>query len=367
MDEVQRQNARMIQAYSMRAPPVSMRAIGPPTIVGSRVIAQSFRRTPLSFPNGDARLEPYDTMVLKYSEFTVSAPGAEYAVFNGTRGTEKKEYETLRATPNAALSRRNMRAGDLARTVHDLASYRFSTPGDVLWPDEMRQIADRDLRIPVNVASVTTVTFDGDLDGELATILVLQGLRPHMIVIRAGVRNRLNPQADYSMVVHMAVFDIRAAALSIFRQILNDVDRSVIEVRDLHAAALAASDKRLVCVTGIEGCSNCERALRYVHASLALLAQKGMISGGSLVAINTRGCGLNQGKSEARKLVQCIEKSPYAYKMQTIGELLLFRADEFVAPLHSHRTLRAAEIGAYIGGVVPRFSGSSAPRRGTRR
>lgn len=80
-----------------------------------------------------------------------------------------------------------------------------------------------------------------------------------------------------------------------------------------------------------------------------------MISGGSLVAISTRGCGFRPRKTDARKLVQCIEKTPYAYKLKTIGQLMLFRADSFVAPLHSHMTLRAAEIGAYSGGAVPRF------------
>ena len=347
---VQRQNGRLIPASmtSTRAPPVSMRPVGTP-------------RASVS----DARLEPYDTMIWKYGEFAVSAPGAEYAVFRGARGTEKGRYETLRATPHAALARRSMRAGDLARTVRDLASYRFSTPGDGLWPDEMRRMADSDPRIPHGYPPVTSVMFDGDLDGELASILVVRGLKPHMLLVRAGVRST-EARSPHNM-AQMAVFDIGAAALGIFRQVMNEVDRSVSEVGDLHAAALAAPDKRLVCVTRME-CGNCEQALRFVHASLALLAQKGVISGGSLVAINTRGCGPKPRKSEARKLVRCIEKSPYAYELQTIGttgRLLLFRADAFVAPSHPHGALRAAEIGAYSG--VPRFRGPSEHRRGQRR
>ena len=361
---VQRQNGRLIPASmrSTRAPPVSMRPVGTPRDSVSAVTAVT-----AAVSKGDARLEPYDTMVWKYSAFAVFVPGAEYAVFRGARGAERGRYETLRATPHAALARRSMRAGDLARTVRDLASYRFSTPGDGLWPDEMRRMADSDPRIPHGYPPVTSVMFEGDLDGELATILVVRGLKPHMLLVRAGVLST-EARSPHNM-AQMAVFDIGAAALGTFRQVMNEVDRYVSEVADLHAAALAAPDKRLVCVTRMD-CSNCEQALRFVHASLAVLAQKGVISGGSLVAINTRGCGPKPRKSEARKLVRCIERSPYAYGLQTIGttgQLLLFRADAFVAPLLPHGTLRAAEIGAYSGGSVPRFRGSSEPRRGPRR
>jgi hypothetical protein len=70
---VQRQNGRLIPA-SMRstsAPPVSVRPVGTPRASVSAVTA--------AVSDGDARLEPYGTMVWKYSEFAVSAPGAEYA------------------------------------------------------------------------------------------------------------------------------------------------------------------------------------------------------------------------------------------------------------------------------------------------
>ena len=96
----------------------------------------------------------------------------------------------------------------------------------------------------------------------------------------------------------------------------------------------------------------CEQALRLVHAVVAFLAQNGMISGASLVAINTRGYRFGPRRLDPAGLIQCAQNSPYQYKLKRIGRLMVAKADSFVAPSLSYRTLRRSEIGASPSALV---------------
>jgi hypothetical protein len=73
-----------------------------------------------------------------------------------------------------------------------------------------------------------------------------------------------------------------------------------------------------------------------------------MISGASLVAINTR--GYRFGPPDG--LIQCALNSPYQYKLKRIGRLMVAKADSFVAPSLTYRTLRNSEIGASPSALV---------------
>ena len=129
---------------------------------------------------------------------------------------------------------------------------------------------------------------------------------------------------------------------------------------NLHAATLLASDRRLVCVYDIEF-YNCEQALRFIHAAVAFLAQKQLISGGSLVAINTRGYVRGQ-RLDPAELVQCMHDSAYQYKLKPIGRLLVSKAESLVAPLYPYRSRRAAEIGASPSALVASEQGRRSRR-----
>jgi hypothetical protein len=274
-------------------------------------------------------------MLLKYSTFDVKAPGS-IDMFSGGKGKERERYEKLRRTPNAELLDCNIRVGDLGRTVRALAAHTFSRPGNVMWPDEIRRIVDSHPH--------SAVTFEGDLDGERTLIRIFRdSYRPSLT---ASFRD---PGTRILSVVKIAVVTIRGATLmyDIFRQTMQEVDASVsrYELTNLHAAALLASDRRLVCVTELD-CINCEQALRLVHAVVAFLAQNGMTSGASLVAINTRGYRFGPPAG----LIQCAQNSPY--KLKRIGRLMVAKADSFVAPSLTYRTLRNSEIGASPSALV---------------
>jgi hypothetical protein len=274
-------------------------------------------------------------MLLKYSTFAVKAPG-RIELFSGTRGEERETYEKLRTKPNAELLDCNIRVGDLGRTVRALAAHTFSRPGNVMWPDEIRRIVDSHPH--------SAVTFEGDLDGETTLIRIFRdSFRPSLT---ASFRD---PGTRILNVVKIAVVTIRGATVmyDIFRQTIQAVDSSVsgYELTNLHAAVLLASDRRLVCVTELD-CVYCEQALRLVHAVAAFLAQSGMISGASIVAINMRG---NRFGPPAG-LIQCAQNSPY--QLKRIGRLMVAKADSFVAPSLTYRTLRNSELGASPSALV---------------
>ena len=245
-------------------------------------------------------------MLTKYSEFDVVAPGGTTAPvmatsrFRGARAQEIGRYVTLRATPNAELADRTMRAGDLCRTVRDLAAHTLSRPGNVTWPPEIGQIVDSHPH--------AYVTFKGDLDGETAEIIIVRDR--HSPSLTASVRDpetRLRNKVEVSVVT----FGEPTLTYDAFLQGMDDVDDSMsrYELINLHAAVLLASDRRLVYVTELD-CINCEQALRLVHAVVAFLAQNGMISGASLVAINTRGYRFGPRRLDPAGLIQCALNSP---------------------------------------------------------
>ena len=295
----------------------------------------------------DARLEPYDTMVRKYTTFAVSAPGHLQETFSGAEGEEMR-YETMRETPNAELTDRSIRAGDLASTVLDLATYRFSRPGSAMWPKEMLEI--------VNSHPHGYVTFEGNLDGEIAQLTFVRDVYPNLSAfIRDPRIRRLN---------HLTI-DVLEPTLvyNNFRRRMHEIDASVsgYELVNLHAAALLASDRRLVCVSDIDF-YNCEQALRLIHAAVAFLAQKQLISGGSLVAINTRDYRFGRERLDPAELVQCMHDSAYQYKLKPIGRLLVSKAESLVAPLYPYRSRRSAEIGASPSALVASEQGRRSRR-----
>lgn len=164
-----------------------------------------------------------------------------------------------------------------------------------------------------------------------------------------------DPETRLRNKVEVSVVTFREPTLTYdaFLQEMDDVDGSMsrYELINLHAAVLLASDRRLVWVTELD-CINCEQALRLVHAVVAFLAQNGMISGASLVAINTRGHRFGPRRLDPAGLIQCALNSPYQYKLKRIGRLMVAKADSFVAPSLTYRTLRNSEIGASPSALV---------------
>ena len=214
-----------------------------------------------SFGVDDERLESYDTMVLKYATFTLFVPGPDVRrTFRGARG-EIRDYESLRAAPDAQLESCVMRTGDLSKTVRDLASHRFSRPGDFSWPHGFRRIMESSTR--------RHATFVGDLDGVSGSVLLVTErdfTRPPSIyasVLDPATRLKSTSQV---LVVHVAEFgDFRDT----MRRRTNNVNVSDEDLR-----------------MGL-------RKLRAVASPRArdsrFLAQQGLVSGASLLSINLRG------------------------------------------------------------------------------
>ena len=301
-----------------------------------------------AFGAQDARLEPYDTMVRKYTTFAVSAPGHLQETFSGAEGEEVR-YETMRETPNAELTDRSIRAGDLATTVLDLATYRFSRPGSAMWSHEMLEIVESHPH--------TNVTFEGDLDGEIARFTFIRDF--HYPYLRAFIHDHATRRLNH-LTIHVLEPTLVYNNFNNFchRIQRNGASFSRHELVNLHAATLLASDRRLVCVYDIDF-YNCEQALRLIHAAVAFLAQRQLISGGSLVAINTRVRGQRLDPAE---LVQCMHDSAYQYKLKPIGRLLVSKAESLVAPLYPYRSRRAAEIGASPSALVASEQGRRSRR-----
>jgi hypothetical protein len=123
------------------------------------------------------------------------------------------------------------------------------------------------------------------------------------------------------------------------------------DVRALRAAA--GTSGCVVLVSKIDGESRewSELPFRIMHATVALLAQMGVISGRCLVAVDKQGYGAYEHR-RPDTLEQHLPLSRYKYKLRVIGaapSFLVARADELVDQLESfdaYRHARAVEIGA---------------------
>jgi hypothetical protein len=103
--------------------------------------------------------------------------------------------------------------------------------------------------------------------------------------------------------------------------------------------------------------------MRLVQATVAFLAQKGMISGGSLVVIDHHSLvderpdgqhGTNGTPLTLRRFMD----DPSVYNLKPLGYgLLIARADELVSPVlprHLYAHIREGEIGARVTGRPPK-------------
>ncbi len=311
-------------------------------------------------------LEPYDAMIAKYTRFAIKQSGNKIAFFDDEI---RNQYEKLRRAPTAALQSVVTRIGDMAPAMGELASRRYSIISDVMWPGETAlllgsgQLTDR----------LSIVSSAGILDGYSVSINITEDNRNKIPRIEATELN--DEHKDELAGIELCIVYSGKTNLSEFSELYT----KVMGVRDydgLNNAVANAQDKRVVCISSPMQAYNLNgsytyqinRLMRLVHATVAFLAQKGMISGGSLVVIDhhllvdERPDG-QHGTNDTRLTLRRFMDDPSVYNLKPLGSgpkasgLLIARADELVSPVlprHLYAHIREGEIGARLTGRPPK-------------
>ena len=254
-------------------------------------------------------------MMLQYTEFTVFAPGVGATSFTGMRG-EREKYDQLIRVPEARVSDALMRV-DLVRSIRDLVRGHYTN------------------RRPERVVSHT---YGGVLDGKTFRI---EFFSPSARLIAHAHEEGTEVEMEIVNVDEAAIHE--AVGPSRYASIADDVGA-------LRKAASRAFDARVALVTDlrVSPLRWSERPLRMMHATIALCAQLGLITGGSLVVIDKRAYGLSLMPCP-RMLERGLARLQY-YQLEPIGRhLLVCRADGLVSPLRNFDAYfytRASQIGA---------------------
>jgi hypothetical protein len=253
----------------------------------------------------------YSEMMLHYTEFTVFAPGFGGTTFTGMRG-EREKYDQLIRVPEARVADAVMRV-DLVRSIRDLVRGHYTN------------------RRPERVVSHT---YGGVLDGKSFRI---EFFSPSGRLIahahEAGTEVEMEIVNVDEAAIHEAVGPSRYASIA----------------DDVGALRKAASRASVALVTDlrVSPLRWSERPLRMMHATIALCAQLGLITGGSMLVIDKRAYGLSLMPCP-RMLERGLARLQY-YQLEPIGRhLLVCRADGLVSPLRNfdaYRYTRASQIG----------------------
>jgi hypothetical protein len=254
----------------------------------------------------------YSEMMMQYTEFTVFAPGVGGTTFTGMRG-EREKYETLIGVPEARVADAVMRV-DLVRSIRDLVRGHYTN------------------RRPERVVSHT---YGGELDGKSVRIeFFFPSGRLMAHAHEEGTEVEMEIVNVDEAAIHEAVGPSRYASIA----------------DDMRALRKAASRASVAFVTDlrVSPLRWSERPLRMMHATIALCAQLGIITGGSLLVIDKRAYGLSLMPCP-RMLERGLARLQY-YQLEPIGRhLLVCRADGLVSPLRNFDAYfytRASQIGA---------------------
>jgi hypothetical protein len=263
--------------------------------------------------------QPYSEMMMQYTEFKVFAPGARGTTFTGKRG-EREAYETLIGVPEARIADAVIRV-DLLRIIRALVRGHYTN------------------RRPERGVPHT---YGGELDGKRIYIEFYLS-RGRLIAHAHEGKEEKGTEVEMEIVHNLddaTILD--AVGPSRHASIADDMGA-------LRLAAPVASGSRVVFVTAMRvwPLRWSEWPLRMMHAAVALSAQLGLITGGSLVAIDKLGYGLSL-RPFPRMLEKGLSKLQ-CYQLEPIGRhILVCRADEIVSRLRNfdaYGYTRASQIG----------------------
>lgn len=242
--------------------------------------------------------------------------------------------------------------GDLATAMLGLAELRYSASSDVMWTGEMSAIHESNLP---SRDMLHQFDYAGTIDGHAILISITEdpGLQCPCVVVSAG------PTRVEIYILHIGNANIGELERTYGRAVQNQMGNYTAHTGDmdkLHSAVANALDRRVVCVGSVRGhLDEVDRPMRLVHAAAAFLAQKGMISGASLVVVDEQ-CYVGEGDSRPGTLHRWLNdpKSTSTYQLKPLGSgLMIARADELVSPVlprHPYAHIREREIGARVTG-----------------
>jgi hypothetical protein len=222
-----------------------------------------------AFGERDARLGPYETMLRKYFRFTVESDGD--TVEFRDEGPGKEAYERLVSRPDAKLLPHDsaIRVGDLAMQMAQLASGHFS-PSD---PEALS----------ADAVEYGECNYHATFDRSALRLRAWRSVWKHhgTPVCRVDVYiNGIGRDALADPFVHLSIIPAESDH--------GFPPSTTPDQTELKQAGKGASDTRVVYVREMDTSSQAstDRGIRFLVASLAFLASKGVLSCESLVCLD---------------------------------------------------------------------------------